>query len=132
MALPWTMPEPERRSPGRFHCPTCEKGTPAAVRAGMHCGFMPREKWAPGRAALPPAFGGQPYEADVCPGWLVRQPAVIDGATAYTALEAGTLERFDPDNLRVVNQAALVAQRAFNLYQIERQEKNAARLRGGG
>jgi hypothetical protein len=123
--LPWTQPDPERKSSGKFNCGDCWGKTARAVIEHMHCGYLPRERWTawtPERRGLPKVIGADPYEVDVCPGFLVRQQAVIDGASAYSALEAGNLARFDPENLRIVNQAALCAQRAFNLYQLERQK----------
>jgi hypothetical protein len=125
MWLAWTQPDPDRKTPGRFHCTTCEQKTARTVRLAMHCGFLPRREWPSGPAALPATIGNtaDPNTCDVCPGWLVRQPRVIDGATAYAALEAGTLDRFDPENLRVVNQAALIVQRGFNLFHLDRQQR---------
>lgn len=86
------------------------------TRAAMHCGFIPREKWR-SPAILPKAFGGIPYESDTCPGWLVRQPAVVEGAKAYMKLEAGIL---DADRSVVVTEAALLARRAVNLHGLEK------------
>jgi len=74
------------------------------------------------------ALGPDAYEVDVCPGWLVRQPAVQDGAEAYSALEKGALDRYDPDGLNVIWEMAVIAQRSFNLYSAERQRIIAARL----
>jgi hypothetical protein len=131
-ALPSCSPDPDRNSPGAFHCPTCEPKEPRAKRLQMRCGFLPREEWPAGsEKRLPTAFasGALPYTSDVCPGWLVRQPAVIEAAQAYAALEAGILDRFDPTGLRVVTQAALEAKRAFNLHELERQKKLAQRVR---
>jgi hypothetical protein len=95
----------------------------------MRCGWMPAERR--GAGGLPKTIGNtsDPNTVDICPGWLVRQPAVLDGATAYAALEAGKLERFDPENLRVVNQAALIVQRGFNLFHLDRQKRIAAGMR---
>jgi hypothetical protein len=94
----------------------------------MHCGYIPREQWPPGRGEVPVSFAGAPYQSDLCPGWVVRQPAVIEAAQAYAALEAGVLDRFDPLGLRVVTQAAMAAKRAFGLHELERQKRAAARI----
>lgn len=97
----------------------------------MHCGFLPRSRWAPGRKGLPRALGPDPYTAEVCPGWLVRQPAVVEAAKLWEANEAGMLERMNPDNLHVVNEAVIRLRRAFGLYQVERQRAMQRRLGEG-
>ena len=84
----------------------------------MHCGFIPRSQWTGGPEALPPSFAGEPYTADVCPGWLVNHhPDVAYGAEAYAALEAGALYLFDPQGLNITWELAMLAKRAFNLYE---------------
>lgn len=120
MALPLTLPDPDRGSPGKWHCPTCEPGTGRATRAKMHCGFIPKKEWPAGRGTIPLAIGDQPYAHDTCPGWVARQPEVEEAAQAYDALEAGILDRFDPLGLHVVTEAAQLARRSFNLHTAER------------
>lgn len=78
---------------------------------------------------IPPRVGPDVYDVEICPGWLVRQPAVEDGSWACSALEKGALELFDPDGLNVVWEMALIAQRAMNLYQAERQKILSDRLK---
>lgn len=121
MSLPGAQPDPVRGTPGAYDCPTCIHGQPPVlapksrrVRLGMHCGFLPREEWRPGRDGLPVMMGGEPYTEDACPGWLVRQPEVNDAAEAFEALEAGILQRFDPRGSRVVTLAALLMRRVMN------------------
>ena len=68
-----------------------------AVRAAWHCGWMAEEDWTPGKADLPPRFAeNEPYDLDVCPGWLVRQEPVIEISRAYNAYERGELSTFYP------------------------------------
>jgi hypothetical protein len=110
-----------------WNCATCYPKSGPALRALLHCGFMPRSEWSASREHLPPSFGGEPYTLDVCPGWLVRQPAVVEGAEAAAALEAGVLDRFDPLGLRVVYQAAMAGRRGANLYQIARTKPKGGR-----
>lgn len=88
---------------------------------------MPREDWPEKMDGVPERIGPDAYDVDVCPGWLVRQNGVIDGAQAYSALEAGALDRFDPLGLNIVWELATIAQRSFNLYAAERQKAIAAR-----
>lgn len=128
--LPWTLPDPERGSiNGAFHCPTCLDTAGEATREGMHCGWIPKERWDPSREGVPSRIGSDTYDVDVCPGWLVRQPEVIEGAEAYSAMESGILDRYDPFNTHVVNQKAMIAKRSFNLFEVEKQKQAQARIR---
>lgn len=123
------MPNPEGGFPqGLFHCGSCMETVPEAQRRSMHCGWLPRERWSADRSGLPPAFGPDAYEVDVCPGWLVRQPAVMDGAQAYAALDAGALDLFDPLGLNIVWEMAIEAKRSFNLYRDAQEKIRAGRL----
>lgn len=132
MALPWTMPDPDRGAPlGAFSCPTCIKGTAAATRASLHCGYMPRSEWKGDGVpkGVPPHFGGgEPYSVDVCPGWLVRQDEVVEAAQAYTARDR--LDRFDPENHRVVNEMVKLAEKSFNVFEVAKQKQLARKLGG--
>lgn len=65
-------------------------------------------------------MGPDPYTVDVCPGWLVRQPAITETAELLDAAEGGWLDRRDPFNLRIVNRAVSILRRAYNLYTSER------------
>lgn len=84
---------------------------------------MDESKWT--KAELPPEIGGEPYEVDVCPGWLTRQPSVIEGAKAYSAMKVGELSTYYPDAENVVLEAAMVANQAFNLKECERIKNGA-------
>ncbi len=122
------MPNRKKKTMGAFNCQTCMGPKPAATEATrrvLHCGFMPREQWA-GKFKLP-QLGPEKYTLDVCPGWLVRQPDVVEGREAYEALEAGTLHLFDPHNTYAVYQAAMHAKNAFGLHQIEQLEQPPGR-----
>jgi hypothetical protein len=125
--LPDTMQDPDSPLPnGPCHCPTCVEHTDEATRASMHCGWMPREQWAPGMDGVPP-LGPDKYEVDVCPGWLVRQPMVMEGAKAGQAREEGILQLFDPEGLALVWDMAEIFKRAMNLYQARRMKQLKAR-----
>lgn len=131
MALPATLPDPDRNSPGKWHCETCEPNTGRATRLKMHCGRLPRAEWPAGRGSLPLTISGEPYTSDECPGSLVRQPAVTEAAKAHSANETGILDRFDPLRLHVITEAVLLAKRAFNLDALEKQKRAAERIRRG-
>lgn len=82
----------------------------------MHCGWMPRSTW-------PATVVGVPFNktegCTVCPGWLTRQPAVLDGAEAYSARQAGALIQYDPDGLNNVWEASSVLEQAVNKWTAE-------------
>ncbi len=48
-----------------------------------------------------------------CPGWLVRQAAVVEGARAWAARKDGCLGDYFPDPYNAVLEAADVATQAF-------------------
>lgn len=127
--LPWLLPDASAgRTQAPFDCRTCPENTLEIQRQEMHCGFMPRSAWAAGAPMLPPAFGPDPYDVDICPGWLVQQPAVIEGASAYSASKNGMLPRFDPLGLHRVTAMVEIAIRAFSIYEQERQQETKHRL----
>jgi hypothetical protein len=124
--LPYTLPDPEK--PGvrsAFDCTSCRELRSSSQRAAMHCGWsdIPRASW-PAKIQLPPVPGPpEPVGMDICPGWLVRTPGVVEATEAYSAMEAGILDRYDPRGARVVTLAALAAKRAFNVAEAERMKK---------
>ena len=126
--MPWTLKDPERGSQGAFHCETCQATVPEETRADMHCGFIDERRW-PMPGSVPKHFGGEAYTVDVCPGWLVRQPAVVEGVEAYAAMEAGVLGRYDPIGVRAVDQAALAAKSAFARFEAHKQRQMQDRMR---
>jgi hypothetical protein len=127
--LPWLLPDPDSPSGnGIFNCPTCIEHTGPATRAGMHCGYMPRTEWTADRDGLPTQIGPDKYEVNICPGWLVRQPAVQDGARAWTAWSKSALPSFDPRGLAIVYDCVEIFDRSMNLMQAERQRRLKARV----
>jgi hypothetical protein len=67
-------------------------------------------------------------EIGVCPGYLVRLPAVIECVQARSALEHGALAQYVPGNEAAALDGAMLASSSFNAYEIE-QIKNAGRDR---
>lgn len=116
MALPWTWPDPRKpRSTGYLDCVPCQKGNGPQVRAAMHCGYVPRATWPPGKLRV--ICGPEPYAADVCPGWLVRQPIVGEATAAHAAADAGVT--CNPLDLRPINQAVVILKRAVAMREAE-------------
>lgn len=77
---------------------------------------MARAEW--GAAPPPPQLvGEESYEADVCPGWVVVQPAVVQGSHAFAARRDGALEAYYPDLPNPILEAADVCLQAFNRYE---------------
>lgn len=81
----------------------------------MHCGYMPRSEWRNPQVGV-----GPKYEGEYCPGWLARQPAVIDGMRAWRARDQNALDIFDPERLAVVWEMTELADAAVSQYQAER------------
>jgi hypothetical protein len=125
------MPDPERGSKGKLHCPTCKDSTGPATRAGLHCGWMDRKEWTPGRDGLPASFGDEPYTADVCPGWLMYHPEVIAGAQAADAYEQNALHLYDPRGSNVTYELAQLGRRSLNLYRAHTERTRQARMAAG-
>lgn len=123
------MPDPDRKPPCSYHCPSCLKGKGPAGRARMHCGFVPREQWPPGRGSVPDEISGAPYTSDICPGWTARQDEVEEAAELYAASEADVLDRLDPLHLQVVTRVVMLAKRAFNLHHAARMQRIADEAR---
>jgi len=103
----------------------------------MHCGWLPREDWTPWvkpeDRGIPPALGPVRYEADVCPGWLVRQAAVVEASEAHAAFDKGAMEAFYPPDLTPNNvyegvKAMSRSCNAFHVWQL----KEAQRRRSSG
>lgn len=62
----------------------------------------------------------------MCPGWLTRQPGVVECVQAASTLRNGELRTFFPGEQAAVLEGALVVEQAFNLYELHR-TKEAAR-----
>jgi hypothetical protein len=82
-----------------FDCKNCPPlsvlGSP---RRMWHCGWEDPREWDPGPAQIPPYA----KDADVCPGWLVRQQLPREIAQAYHAYEHGELRTLFPDPANVL------------------------------
>lgn len=53
----------------------------------------------------------------VCPGWLVRQPAVTQIAHAHSVYEKGLIADYYPTKPAVIMQGAALLSRVINSYQ---------------
>ncbi len=101
------------------------RGVPEHRRREMHCGWLPPEQWLlPGNEGVHKVKG---YSGDICPAWLVRQPAVLDVTEAYVALSQNALDRYDPEGLNVIWEAAMRGMSAFKQYEAEEAERAAQR-----
>ena len=78
-------------------CTTCEKDLPAKVRARWNCGLLSiRKRVGPGFPS-PPSFGG---DTEICPGYLIAMPQVIEVARARVHWQHGLLkERYEGEEL---------------------------------
>lgn len=58
------------------------------------------------------------HEIGICPGFLTRMPAVIEAVQASVALKHGELRTFFPNSEAAILEGAMLAQQAFNLYEL--------------
>jgi hypothetical protein len=104
-----------------------------AERCGQHCGWVSRADWTPGRSTMLPEVMGSPAapvridELDICPGFLVRQAAVIECVQARAALEHGALGQYIPESEAAALEGAMLATQAFNGFEVEQLKKARAR-----
>ncbi len=114
-------------------------------RRAWHCGWIDREEWVSphqiptnpvGAAQLVPAKlvlldeAGEklPEDKIVCPGWLVVQDEVIEGARAYRAFDKGVLTDLFPNLEHAVGEAA----EFFAGVAAEHQDAELKRAKNGG
>jgi hypothetical protein len=126
--VPWLLPDD--RGITRFECETCPAELELRDREAMHCGFLPQETWRP--CELPPVMGARGHEVDlhelgVCPGWLTRQPAVLEATQACAVLRHGELRTFFPDEQNALLEGAMLAQQSFSLYELHKTKEAARR-----
>lgn len=86
------------------------------IRRSWHCGYLERGEWSEPYEG-PTHLAGEPFELEVCPGWLVRQDPVIEASQAAAAFDKGELATFFPDPPNGLVDAALAAAQSFNAYQ---------------
>lgn len=107
----------------------------------MHCGYLDEREWltakpGDGNATVPHFVGQtnerpgaiwQTYDAetdsrwpDVCPGWVARQPLIVDICRAHQAFEKGALEALEPDIANTVAEGVQELARAFAEYHRQR------------
>jgi hypothetical protein len=134
--------------PARYECESCQNGkkesqlAPRSLedRRYMHCGWLKEREWldAPprdprGRLRPPRVIGagldepGVDWGADVCPGWAVRQPLIIECCQAHKAFDKGAMDAFFPDVAHCVAEGVMELSRTFDEY--SRQKLTAASKR---
>lgn len=120
--LPWLCPDD--RGQTLFDCESCRETLDERGRRAWHCGWMAQSEWLE-PCELPPMVGESTAMTAVdpagpCPGWIVRQPAVLDGARATMALRQSELRTFFPGEQHAVIEAAEAGLQAFNAYEAAR------------
>lgn len=82
------------------------------MRAGMLCGYLPESEWT---ASMLGEFdiSGEPYSPPICPGWMIRQDAVIEIADAWHAMDRGALALAYPDPTNTLIDGVLMLDRAI-------------------
>ena len=75
-----------------LECESCLARLDAAERASMRCGLLTRDVWRDGLRPYP--------EAEVCPGYTIRLPEVIETSRALLWAQRGELRLyFEPFEL---------------------------------
>lgn len=90
----------------------------------MHCGWLEPSSWIPWTRevvhAMPHGYAGAEIDkrvADVCPTWLVQQPAVLEAANAADALTSGCFELEFPNLENSAYEAGRLGQRVFKNFE---------------
>jgi hypothetical protein len=80
-----------------LNCSTCERDLPAKVRAGWNCGLLAVTKRVGPGFPSPASFGS---DTEICPGYLISLPQVIEVARARVHWQKGLLkERYEGEEL---------------------------------
>ncbi len=82
----------------------------------MYCGWLGKDLW-PKEPQQPLLVGQVQYDAPMCPGWVVRQPAVVEAAQAYSARKDGCLGDYFPEPSNALLEAVDVTAMSFNSYE---------------
>ena len=88
------------------------------MRAEWHCGWMPESDWFGTKPAdhWPPLprLEEIEYRENVCPGYAVRVPAVLEASEAAAFFEKGNLASWAPDPSHALLEAVGVLTSASN------------------
>lgn len=96
------------------------------MRAEQRCGWLPASTW-PEVPSLPKyLIDGEPKYPPVCPGWLERQPLVVDVAHAWASFEKGCLGDVFPDPPNVLVEGLFLMSAAVNRSEAERNARRGA------
>lgn len=114
----------DAEGPGSRNC-----GADLEQRRRMHCGWMPKEDWLGEKAELSDLMGcsEQLSLLPVCPGWLVRQPAVEEAKMAGFALEKGALRETFPSLEHAIVDAAFIcvgSWKAYEAFKMDQMKRN--------
>lgn len=89
----------------------------------MWCGWLPRETWpeAPDLPKYP--IDGEVQCPPVCPGWLQRQPLVVETAQAWRAFDKGCLGDAFPDAPSVLIEAVFTMDAEVSRHQADQHKQ---------
>lgn len=80
---------------------------------------MDRQHWPPGPPKNIPPVGGEKYDCDACPGYVIRLESVAEGSRAFAWFSKGQLEVAFPSPNQKTIEACEVALQAWNSYEAE-------------
>jgi len=78
-----------------------------------------------------PGPEGKEVPLDVCPGWLVRQPAAVEGSYACAVAKNGDLTAYFPGCENPIMEAAAEMAAVWNTYELALHERTAMKGRNG-
>ena len=94
--LPWVQSHRDelrkKKAPNSsewMDCRACKEMSSQGVRQTLHCGYLRKGLWREPGFVAPASW---PRRGGVCPGYLVRLPAVCEVADAYLWWASGQLD----------------------------------------
>ncbi len=87
----------------------------------MRCGFLDEDKRT--ESMLGVFDIGEPYEPDICPGWLLRQPLILETAQAWRTFDKGNFGDFYPGASNVLCEAVLILDQSIAEHERRKREQ---------
>lgn len=93
------------------------------MRAEKLCGWVDPSTWHRSiYEGSPFDIDGAPYLPTICPGWLMRQPLIVEVAAAWRCFEKGNFGDFYPDASHVLCDGVLMLDAAIAAHQKRERE----------
>ena len=102
------------------------------TRRSWHCGWMDKRDWIGDRPNVPQAFGDEPYEEDVCPGYLINRPLIGEIVIAHRSFDKGNWDAMYPDAANALCEGVEIFSGVLDTYRawlIRKEREEAERKR---